>query len=201
MDVLLNPDKFFMEHKEMSFKLPIAIVAISAIVSATSAYSASQIIFKTLPIESGGLNLLPLFSAFAAISAFLGAFLFWVVFAVILYAISAIFKGKGNFTTLMKFLAFSFIPSIILSPIYLYLNAELLGSPTMENLYAIVIFSAVVALWQFVYFVFAVKNARELSVKKSAIVCAIPLVLWFAYSIYSLQNQLEVLQMLKSLQI
>ncbi|MEM0353851.1 MAG: hypothetical protein QXM15_05030, partial [Archaeoglobaceae archaeon] len=76
MDVLLNPDKFFMEHKEMSFKLPIAIVAISAIVSATSAYSASQIIFKTLPIESGGLNLLPLFSAFAAISAFLGAFLF-----------------------------------------------------------------------------------------------------------------------------
>ncbi|MEM0203603.1 MAG: YIP1 family protein [Archaeoglobaceae archaeon] len=200
MDVLLNPDKFFAEHKEMGFKLPIAIVAISATISAISAYSISQTIFKAVPIEQGGLNLLPLLSAFAAISAFLGVFLFWIILTAILYLLSAIFKGKGDFTTLMKFLAFSFIPPIILSPVYLYLDAELFGSPTMENLYAVIIFSGVVAIWQFVYFVFAVKNARELSVKKSAIVCAIPLVLWFAYSIYSLQSQLEALQMLKSLQ-
>ncbi|MFN3384623.1 MAG: hypothetical protein ACK401_06990, partial [Archaeoglobaceae archaeon] len=60
-------------------------------------------------------------------------------------------------------------------------------------------FSAVVAIWQYIYFVFAVKNARELSVKNSAIVCAIPIVLWFIYSFYSLQSQLEALQMLKNL--
>lgn len=198
MDLLLNPDKFFAENKEMNFKFPIAVVAVSGIASAISAYSVTNSVLERIQIEQG-LNLLPLISVLAGISAFLSVFLFWIIITAILYALSAIFKGKGNFTTLMKFLAFSYIPSIILSPVYLYLSTELLKSPTMENLYASIIFSGVIAIWQFFYFVFAVKNARELSIRKSAIVCAIPIVIWFAYSIHSLQSQLEVLQMLKTL--
>lgn len=198
MDLLLNPDKFFAENKEMSFKFPIAVVAVSGIVSAISAYSVTSSVLERIQIDQE-LNLLPLISALAGISAFLSVFLFWIIITVILYALSAVFKGKGNFTTLMKFLAFSYIPSIILSPFYLYLSTELLRSPTAENFYASIIFSGVIAIWQFFYFVFAVKNARELSIKNSAIVCAIPIVIWFAYSIHSLQSQLEVLQMLKTL--
>lgn len=194
MDVLLNPDKFFMENKEMSFRFPIAVVAVVALTSALSAYSITQTILGAFQIEQ---NVLILLSAFAGVSAFLSAFLVWIIITAILYVFSAIFKGKGNFTTLMKFLAFSFIPAIILSPIHLYLSMELLREPKMENLYANLIFSGVIATWQYVYLVFAVKNARELSIKKSAVVCAILVVIWFAYSIYSLHSQFEILQILK----
>lgn len=199
MDVLLNPDKFFMEKKEIGFKIPIAIVLISAMTSAILAYFVTQSILESIQIEQGGLNLLPILSALAGVSAILVTFLTWIILTAILYFLSAIFKGKGDFSTLMKFSAFGFIPPTVLSPVNLYLSLEILKSPILENLYAALIFSAVVAIWQYLYFVFAVKNARGLSVKNSAIVCAIPIVIWFAYSIHSLQSQLEVLQMLKNL--
>ncbi|MFN3384622.1 MAG: YIP1 family protein, partial [Archaeoglobaceae archaeon] len=128
MDVLLNPDKFFMENKEMGFKIPIAIVLVSAMTSAILAYSATQSILEKIQIEQGGLNLLSLLSALAGVSAVLVTFLTWIVLTAILYFLSAIFKGKGDFLTLMKFLAFSFIPSIVLSPVNLYLSLELLRS-------------------------------------------------------------------------
>lgn len=198
MDVLLNPDKFFAEHKEIGFKLPLAIVVVFAILSAFSAYLVSQDILRALLTEKDVRELLPIISAFATISAIVSVFLLWIILTAILYILSAIFGGKGKFSTLMKFLALSFIPAIILSPINLYLSMELFKSPTAQNLYAMFISSSIVIVWQFIYFVFAVKNARELSVKKSAIVCAIPVVIWLVYSLYSINMQLESLQILRS---
>lgn len=196
MDVLLNPDKFFTEHREMSFRVPIAIVTVLAVISAILAYSVVQIVLEKVPPTQEALNAVLFLSVFTGISAFVGVFLSWIISTAILYILSAIFRGKGKFTSLMKFSAFGFIPAIILSPINFYISAELFRSPTVENLYAAVVLSGIAFAWQFVYLVFAVKNARELSVKKSAIVCAIPIVLGFAYSIHSMGTQLEILKML-----
>jgi hypothetical protein len=46
-------------------------------------------------------------------------------------------------------------------------------------------------LWQYVYWVFAVKNARNLSFGRAAAVSAIPVLVYAALSFYSLNMQIE----------
>lgn len=201
MDVLLNLDKFFAEHRGMGFKVPIAIILVfgilSGLISTVTLHTVAEEFMDAKEVK----DLIMFFSVFTSIFAFVGAFISWLLLTVIFYAISAILGGKGSFSTLMKFLAFSFIPNIIMSPIYYYLLVEFIKLPTAENFYAFFILSGFVTLWQFVYWIFAVKNARELDLKKSIIVCVIPLVILFSYSLYSVNMQLESLRSLKELMI
>lgn len=120
------------------------------------------------------------------VSAFVGAFVGWILIAGLLYAFSAIFGGKGDFKMLLKFTAFSFIPSILLSPISVYLNYESLSQLvrhfSMEALIMPTLFGVVVLFWQYLYWIFAVKNARALDLKKSAISAGILLVLYLCFT-------------------
>ncbi|MEM0350966.1 MAG: YIP1 family protein [Archaeoglobaceae archaeon] len=198
MDVLLNPDKFFARKKGMGFRLPIAVVLLYAIISAVSANISLQVLSENLrSIFGKDAELILSFLSFTgSLSAFVGAFLVWILMTAILHVLSAIFGGKGSFSNLMKFTAFSFIPSILLSPIGTYLTIELFRSTTFENLISLTIFSIATNLWIYVYWVFAVKNARELSLKKAAMVSSIPIIIYLAFTIYSMNMQLESIKSL-----
>jgi len=114
MDVLLNPDKFFSERVGMGFRTPIMVVIAFAIVSAVSANFVSQTIAEEL-VKIYGKEIetvIAVMGALAFISAFLGSFLNWLIITAILYALSVLAGGKGSFSVLLKFTAFSFIPSI-----------------------------------------------------------------------------------------
>ncbi|MEM1578192.1 MAG: YIP1 family protein [Archaeoglobaceae archaeon] len=198
MDFLLNPNKFFAERGEMSFKIPLLVVTVCALVGALSTYISMPYLLpfienslvKSLQLPKETIKIVSQTILFSAvIFSFIGAFLGWVLFTAILFGLSAIFRGKGSFTTLMKFMAFSLIPPIILSPVNTYLLIEFFRTLSNEALISIVLFGFASTLWQFVYWVYAVKNARKLSLKNSVLICSVILVISFAMSVNSTLSQ------------
>jgi hypothetical protein len=204
MDWLLNPDKFFSERKNSGFKLPVLIVLFSAIIATLTAHLSSDTVtelavkaMKEQGLSQSQIEMIePIVYASTVGGAFVAVFVGWVVITLLLYLLSLIFKGKGKFTTLMKFVAFSYIPAILVSPITLYLGYESFMMRNPEALTASVLFGMVLYIWQAIYWVFAVKNARELSLRNSAIISAIVLILFLSASVYTLL-QPSVLEMLR----
>ncbi|MEM0302962.1 MAG: YIP1 family protein [Archaeoglobaceae archaeon] len=194
MDILVNPDKFFSERKTMSFKLPVVIVLISAIMATFTAYFSLETVLEVAVKEMRKQGLsgsqIEMFKPLIMVStlggAFVSTFIGWMVVTALLYVFSAIFKGKGNFATLMKFVAFSYIPAIILCPITIYLGYESFVMRNSDALTASVFFGMVLYIWQSVYWVFAVKNERELSSRHAAIASGIVLLIFLSASIYAL---------------
>lgn len=194
MDVLLNPDKFFAERKNMDFKIPVLILLISAILGVVSVYLTVDLTIQKsflgfgVKIDPQQLEMLRGIALITgSVAAIIGVFVIWLIITGLLYLFSAIFGGKGSFSTLLKFTAFSYIPSIILTPITVYLTIESLsqaiGGKMLDPGFLAVptLFGMVVLLWQYVYWVFAVKNARELDLKKSAISAGILLAIYLAF--------------------
>ncbi len=204
MDWLLNPDKFFSERKNIGFKLPVLIVLVSAIIATLTAHLSSDTVTELAvkAMKEQGLSqsqiemIKPIIYASTVGGAFVAVFVGWVVITLLIYLLSFIFKGKGKFTTLMKFVAFSYIPAILASPITLYLSYESFVMRNAEAPTASVLFGMVLYIWQAVYWTFAVKNARELSLRNSAIISAIVLILFLSSSVYTLL-QPSVLEMLR----
>jgi len=194
MEVLLNPDKFFSERKNIGFKFPVLIVAISAIIAAFSAHLSTETVIemasKALREQGLSQSQIEIFKSFVyasmVVGAFIAVFIGWVVLTALLYLFSMIFRSRGKFTTLMKFVAFSYIPAILVCPITLYLSYESFVMRNVSALPASTLFGIVISLWQAVYWTFAVKNARELSLRNSAITSAIVLALFISAPLYSL---------------
>ncbi|MDI9610987.1 MAG: YIP1 family protein [Archaeoglobales archaeon] len=194
MDVLLNPDKFFSERKNIGYKVPLLIVLLAAILGVLSVYFTVDLTIQKnfaefgLKIDEGQMGMLRgIALVFGSITAFAGVFIGWIIITALLYLFSAIFGGKGNFSTLLKFTAFSYIPQIILTPITAYLTIESLSQALagakldLGTLIAPTIFGIVVLLWQYVYWVFAVKNARELNFNRSAISAGILVAIFIGF--------------------
>ncbi|MCX8172595.1 MAG: YIP1 family protein [Archaeoglobaceae archaeon] len=194
MDFLLNPDKFFSEHKAVGFKIPIAIVSISAIISLFVALFSLELVLKIAldEMREQGISetqietFKPVISATTIGGAFLFVFIGWLTITAILYVLSAIFKGEGNFAILMKFVAFSYIPVILLSPITLYLSYESFVMRNVEAFRVSIFFGMVIYVWQSIYWVFALKNARGISIKHSIVISCIILAFFLGSSIYTL---------------
>lgn len=182
----------------MGFKLPLLVVTVYALIGALSTYismpyllpSIESSMSKSLQLPKETIKIISQTILFTSvISSFISIFLNWAILSGILYALSAIFKGKGSFTTLMKFMAFSFIPPTILSPINTYLSIEFFRTLSNELFISISLFILASTLWQFVYWAYAVKNARNLSLKNALITCSVILILSFVISVYLILNQ------------
>ncbi|WP_290595616.1 MULTISPECIES: Yip1 family protein [unclassified Archaeoglobus] len=191
MDFLTNPDRFLLSQRDRSFLIPIVLVTVAALLSSIAAYVVApstlefvkrQILESGAPIEESQLDIILQVTFYSmVITPFIATFVIWLIISLILYAISGIFGGSGKFSTLAKLVAYSHIPPIILSPISIYLAYEstkyvlygmksyLIPSTTIQI--------AIVA-WQAVYWTYAVKNARNLELRKSAITA---LVVFIAY--------------------
>ncbi len=191
LNIILDPDSFLAEWKNKSFLVPFAIVFVVALLASFTAYitapAHSEMLKKTL-VENGlsqdqaeAIAEMNFYST--VVMAAVMTFIVWLVLTAILYGISALFDGKGNFKTLLKLTAFSYIPSIIVFPVNAYIAREeatkmmIYGLKWMATLNSTVVasvtLSIVVTIWQAVYWTFAVKNARELELKKAAITSGI----------------------------
>ncbi|WP_456468904.1 YIP1 family protein [Archaeoglobus sp.] len=191
MDFLTNPDKFMERQKDKGFLLPIILVAVAATISSLTAYVATpytlefikqQVMSSGAAITESQMEaMLRMVFYSMVITPFIATFIIWLIASLILHVISGIFGGSGNFSTLAKLVAYSHIPPIILSPVTVYLAYEsskyiiygmksyLVPSTTLQI--------AIVA-WQTVYWTYAVKNARNLDLRKSAITA---LIVFIAY--------------------
>ncbi|WP_202318934.1 Yip1 family protein [Archaeoglobus neptunius] len=184
MDFLTNPDRFMERQKSGRFLLPVSIVAISAVISSATSYVLIPTVVEVLKkqLQGAGITGQQLEAAIQItqismiISPFIVTFIGWLVISAILYVISGILGGNGSFSDLTKLVAFSYIPAIILSPVTSYLAVEqtkyaLAGIKAYAIPTAILTIS--VAAWQAVYWAFAVKHARDLELRKSAMASSI----------------------------
>lgn len=204
MDVLFNPDKYFGEMKDkISYKTPLLIVTISGILGLINGYIISKPMAHAVArmlVEKGmtkeQTQMIVTFTQASTIATpLITAFVGWFIIAIILHVVSSLFGGKGNFSTTLKLSAFSYIPNIVLLPLNLYISFEmvkilnsygLVGLNSFEFKLTVTLLGIVVLIWQYIYWVFIVKNARELEMKKASITALILLILFLIPSVHSL---------------
>jgi len=213
-EVLIKPGEFFkaaIAEKE-SFKIPGLILLALGIVSAVNAYLIGGLTGKMIS------GLIPGMESIIAIStiigAFLGVFVFWVVWAGVFYIISSLFKGKGTFKRSLEFLGYGYLPQIfgaILTSIVALLYIPriivphitstatqdpqliqeavktLMHDPAMMEMTQItLLISIVFLLWSANIWIFGIQKARNLSTRDSALCVAIPVVGYILYLFYTM---------------
>jgi hypothetical protein len=178
LKVLYDPDSFF-KNLEIHFVIPFAIVLISGLLGSLAVYlkmgEFESYLLQTIPNENPELTkaLVQFVELTALVSPFIGAIFQWVILSGVLYGLSALLGGSGDFSKTLKFTAFCYVPSIILFPISFYLADFDFQRSQVFALTPSLILSIAIGLWQAFILVFALKHARDLSVKKSLICVAI----------------------------
>ena len=124
--VLINPDAFFrdaMGEKE-NFTIPVLIVLAVSILSAAYGYLIGGLTSRMMSAVMPGLESIILIAT--VIGTIVGTFVFWVVWAAVLYGFSAAFKGEGSFKRTLEFTGYGYLPQIAGSIITLIATFEYL---------------------------------------------------------------------------
>ena len=214
VDLLIRPGAFFqnaMNDKE-SLNLPALIVLAGGIAGAMYGYLIGGLTGQLL----GGI--VPGMGTIIAISTILGAligtFIFWVIWAGVIFAFSSVFKGEGTFRRTLEFVGYGYLPQVFGTLITFVIaldyiprihvpqlsaaaaqNADLITAavkalmhdPAMMELSQIaMIISMVFLLWSANIWIFAMQHARKLSPRDAALCVSIPVVLYILYMVYSI---------------
>jgi hypothetical protein len=213
-EVLIKPGEFFkaaIAEKE-SFKIPGLILLVLGIVSAINAYLIGGVTGKMMA------GLMPGMESIIAIStiigAFLGIFVFWVVWAGVFYLVSIVFKGQGTFKRSVEFVGYGYLPQIfggILCSIVVLMYIPrvivpritsaatqdpqliqdaikaLMHDPVMMEMSQItLLISIVFLLWSANIWISAIQHSRNLSSRDAALCVGIPVVAYILYLIYTM---------------
>ncbi len=199
LEVLTNPNSFFEKKmsEDISFKIPIAIIFVIGIIGAVNAISMTQKIMAELPSDAA--QFASYGAIFGVVGAIIGVFVMWVIYAVVFYAISLVFKGEGEFKRVLEFVGYGFIPSIASGVIGLIVmtmalpmiefsidNPELLQQSLMSNpmLQASAIIGIIFTLWSANIWIFGLMHSRNLSIKNAIITVGVPVGLSLIPTLY-----------------
>ncbi|HDN65871.1 MAG TPA: YIP1 family protein [Methanosarcinales archaeon] len=194
-DMLTNPDRFFAElsQRDVNLRTPFVIVLITAIVGAICTMITYRVMTSSYPAEISAI--FGALSTFSTISSLITPFISWVIYAVVFYAVSMLFKGEGSFERVFELVGYGFVPMIIASVVGLvttmilapafgspFGNPELLQQTMMQRLSmyspAMTVSASIqflLWLWGVVIWIFAVKHARNLGTGHAIItVLAVP---------------------------
>lgn len=203
--LLFNPNLFFSEKlkTEISFKYPILIMLVIALIAIGSSFLMMNKIKESLPPEAGSFAFVMILGG--AIGALIGTFVYWVILTGIFYLISSVFHSEGSFKRTLEFVAYGFVPQIfssIVGLLILYillpslntslqnpqLFAESLKQMLVNNplslasqIFGILCFLLSANIW-----IFALMHARNMSTKNAIITVGIPVGLSLIYQIYVL---------------
>lgn len=205
MDVFVNPDRFMERQKNVGTLFPVLIITVAAMLASFTAYITAPFMIESikrqlLASKSGvtqeQMEVILSFTYYSmTVTPFIMTFVVWLIISLVLYFISNFFGGKGSFSTLAKLVAFSYIPVIILSPVTVYLAYEsskylIYGTSHGYILPSTTIQVAILA-WQSIYWTFAVKNARNLNLKSSAITALTVFVAYLIPTVFFLFSSLS----------
>ncbi len=207
LEVLLDPDGFFesMKSKSINLKLPALIVLVSGLIGGITTFMTSSMVLRamspTLSSEARMiLSYMPIGSAIAAVGF---SFVIWLIVAVILFGISSIFNGEGEFKRTLEFVGYGYIPTIInglISAVIVYQFITTTHIPTISDPMAIAklmktpmiqissVLGMLFVLWSANIWIFGLKHARNLSTRNAFITVAIPVAAYMLYSIYSMMR-------------
>ncbi|MEA1895037.1 MAG: Yip1 family protein [Euryarchaeota archaeon] len=122
-NVLINPDRFFAElsQRDVNLRTPFVIVMITAIVGAICAMMTYRVMMSSYPAEIAAV--LSALSIFNTISSLIMPFILWILYTVVFYAVSMLFKGEGSLERVFEFVGYGFVPTIIASVVGLATTA------------------------------------------------------------------------------
>ena len=210
--LLLRPDTFFSERikEPEDLKIPGIIVIIGAIIAAVGSYLISGI-YEGLFTAAAGEGMASLLGIFGAVSAFFAfIIIWWLVFAGIFYLLSMAFTGSGTFKRTLEFAGYGLVPVIIGSVISVIISLyylPMIEVPVISNIQdpaavqrvmsgifedpafreftqISAIISAIFLAWSANLWIFAIRQARALSLRNAIIVVLIPVVIFMIYTLY-----------------
>lgn len=214
IDLLIRPGAFFqnaMNDKE-SLKFPALIVFVGGIAGALYGYLIGGLTGQLLGGIVPGMGTIIVLST--AIGALIGTFIFWAIWAGVMYAFSLIFKGTGTFRRTLEFIGYGYLPQVFGTLITFIIALDyiprihvpqlsaaasqnpdliteavkaLMHDPAMMELSQIsMIISMVFLLWSANIWIFGMQHARKLSPRDAALSVGIPVVLYILYMVYSM---------------
>jgi hypothetical protein len=200
LEVLTNPNSFFEKKlsEDISLKIPIAIIIVFGIIGAINAILMMQKIMAAL--SSDAAQFASFGAIFAGISAIICVFVMWLLYTVVFYVISMVFKGEGEFKRVLEFVGYGFIPSIASGVIGLIvmtmalptiefsmenpeLMQQLMSSNPMMQAYTII--GIIFTIWSANIWIFGLMHSRNLSIKNAVIVVGVPIGLNIIYTLYN----------------
>ncbi|WP_123537350.1 Yip1 family protein [Halosimplex salinum] len=213
--LLTDPNEFFRERQaDPSLIGPLVVILLIAAVNVIASILQSR--FRAQVFESGQFDagLMGAVQAITLILVVAGPFVIWLLYAGVFHGVSALFDGEGDFSTTLALVGWGFVPSILGSIAeaairYYRFNVRGVEVPseiTMETMQEfsrnlqtgplvalIAVLGIVFTLWSAFLWTFAVKHARNLTLKQAGLSVAVPVALGLLLTIRSLLIAVEVL--------
>lgn len=222
LTLLTDPDEFFRERSaDPSLKGPLAVVAVIAAIGALATLVQNQTIvqfielaFRNASAQAGENQsaeeftdlAIQFYLVFSYAIAIVGPFVFWLLYAAVFHAISALFDGEGGFSRTLAFVGWGRVPAAISALVTLAVNfyqfrVRDVTVPTdvsEESVQAFIselqvtelvvlntALGIVFTLWAAYIWVYGLKHARNLSVREAALTVAVPVAVAVLFSVRS----------------
>src|SRR5512137_539536 len=133
-DILFRPDAFFgtlMNDKE-SLKIPALIVLAGSIIAAAYGYLIGGLTAKMMASAVPGIETIITISTIGG--ALVGTFIFWILWAGIIYGLTFAFKGEGSFSRMLEVVGYGYLPQILGSIITLIAAIQYIPKITVPSL-------------------------------------------------------------------
>jgi hypothetical protein len=204
-ELLLNPKGFFEEliKEEVSLKIPLVIVSIIGIIGGINAAVISGLTIGMLPGDVAAMG--SVITAIGVVGGVIWAFILYLIWTVVFYGISALFKGQGTFKRTLQVVGYGILPQIIggliSTPIiYIYVSGisvpeisdpalieqvllELMASPMLQLASLI---GMIFLLWSASIWIFGIQQARNLTQRDAIITVGVPVAIYLVYTIIAL---------------
>lgn len=201
-NVLVDPNRFFEEFSEDPELLrPALVVLVAAIANVASGFYIAN---KMWQAQDGNLALvLAVGGVVGTVTGLVGVFVVWLVYSAVFYLLSSYFDGTGRFRDTVKFVGWGFVPTIFagllssLVTIYALHGVTFPDDPQQMSSFvrqvqnsplfvASGVSRIVFILWQGFLWAFAVKYARDIELRESAMVVAVPVLLSILWTVYNM---------------
>jgi hypothetical protein len=214
IDLLIRPGAFFQNamNDNESLKVPALIILAGGIVGALYGYLIGGLTGQLLNMIMPGMGTIIVLST--VLGALIGTFIFWAIWAGVMYAFSYVFKGEGTFKRTLEFVGYGYLPQVFGTLITFVIALDyiprihvprlsaaaaqnpdliteavkaLMRDPAMTELSQIaMIISLVFLLWSANIWIFGMQHARKLSARDAALCVGIPVVIYILYMVYSI---------------
>ena len=213
-DLVINPNQFFtkvMGRKE-NLKIPTLIVLAAGAIAAVNGYIVSGITAKMMGQLMPGMD--TIITAGAVAGAIIGTLLFWLIWAAVIFALSAAFKGSGRFQRTLECIGYGYLPQAFGTLITLIAATwyvpkvhvtglssaalqdpamietaikAMMQDPAMRELSQISsVVTIIFLLLSANIWIFGIRNARMLSLRDAAICVLVPVIAFSIYTIYQM---------------
>ncbi|MFB6177693.1 MAG: YIP1 family protein [Halobaculum sp.] len=199
MQLLTDPDSFFAERaSDPDWLLPTLVVLGNAAFGAVGVWYLLD--FSMRGIESG-VTTIPL--AIGVGTAVVTPLVLWAVYAGVFHGLSAFFDGDGSFSRTLYLSGWGYLPSLVgslaVAVAFYYAAQAVPPAASIQELGAVQRqiqnhqyvqwanwLGVALTLWQGVLWTYAVRHARDLSVRQAALVVALPILVSVGLSLNSL---------------